>query len=1072
MTRLSLPLFPTLMPRLLTMFRLLPLVLATGSTGMLLAADAPAEAKMDPAGLEFFEKNVRPIFTERCYECHSKEKGVSKGGLIMDSRPGLLAGGDQGAAVVPGDLKKSLLIVAVHQTDPELSMPPRKSGAKLTDAQIATLEQWVKMGAPAPVGAGGAKLTGLSDKARSHWSFQPVRDVVVPTKLSNPAWCQNEIDAFVLAKLDEKGLKPSPAADGEALLRRLSYDLIGLPPTSVEVDAFSREYDLAQSRDAMSVRQGQPGRAVSAVVERTVDRLLASPHYGERWARHWLDTARYSDTKGLKRNGTIETFDASWTYRDYVIDAFNTDKPYDQFIIEQLAADRLPDLTKDDPRLAALGFITVGKRFQNADDTIDERIDATTKGFLGLTVACSRCHDHKFDPIPAADYYSLHGIFSSVIEPQQNPVIRDPLLIGKNAPTNAYRADYEKKLAELIDKTAVGYYKHLAGMQAAYHREFAPRILASMVGGFRSTAGFDILKKYDLGQSRELDPSFGGVLRADSPITGPLIRLKKLSPENFEKQAPAVLEAALADKKTPVNPLIADGLRGLKPKSIDEVALAYQAIFKKHHDKILAHVQLRSQPGRKGDKDDPALAQLAAFPWPLPNVEDISTVVLLERATESRDFCEPWQVPISATFVNNNKPAKYFHFAEINALDITHPGGPGTAMVITDVEKPRDSYVYIRGDRNKRGPVAPRQFLEVLAGPDRLPFYEGSGRRELALAIASRTNPLTGRVLVNRLWLHHFGAGIVTSPDDFGNMSEAPSHPELLDWMATTFVEGGWSMKKMHKRILTSATYRQSANPNTNEMLAKKSSVDPMKTDAANRYLWHANLRRLDFECIRDSMLQLSGKLDRALGGRAVNITDEPYSYRRTIYGFIDRDKLSEFQSQFDFADPNMANSVRGSTIVPQQALFFMNNPLAIEVARNVNARPEMAKATSDDERVTQLYRIMYQRSPTVQERQIAREFVMRIAGYIDEPAAPSAAKLDKVAKAKADKAARKKAAEAAIAATNAKGPAVPEVKLETSVQGGKIVNNTEKVDRKVPTNPWVMLAQSMVCSNEFVYLN
>ena len=1053
------------MNRHLNMLRFLPLLTALGSTAMLAAADAPAEVKMDPAGLEFFEKNVRPILAERCYECHSKEKGISKGGLIMDSRAGMLAGGDLGAAVVPGDLKKSLMIVAVHQTDPDLSMPPRKKGAKLSDAQIATLEQWIKMGAPAPIGAGATKLTGLSDKARSHWAFQPVREFPVPTKLSNPAWCQNEVDAFLLAKLDEKGLKPSPATDGESLLRRLSYDLIGLPPTSVEVDAFSREYDSALAMDNMAARKGQPGRAVAAVVERTVDRLLASPHYGERWARHWLDTARYSDTKGLKRNGTIETFEASWTYRDYVIDAFNTDKPYDQFIIEQLAADRLPDLAKDDPRLAALGFITVGKRFQNNDDTIDERIDATTKGFLGLTVACSRCHDHKFDPIPAADYYSLHGIFSSVIEPQQNPVIRDPLLIGKNAPTNAYRADYEKKLAELIRTTAGGYYKHLAGMQAAFHREFAPRALAAMSGGFRSTAGFDILKKFDLGDNRELGTSFAGTMaRPDHPITGPLVRLKKVSPENFEKQAPAIIEAALADKKNPVNPLVAEGLRGLKPKSLEEVAFAYQAIFKKQHDKIVAHIQLRSQPGRKGDKDDAAVAQLAAFPWPLPNVEDISTVSLLERVTESRDFCEAWQVPIASTFVNNNKPAKYFKFSDINALDITHPGGPGTAMVITDVEKPRDSYVYIRGDRNKRGPVAPRQFLEVLAGPDRLPFYEGSGRRELALAIASRTNPLTARVLVNRLWMHHFGVGIVTSSDDFGNMSEAPSHPELLDWMATTFVEGGWSIKKMHKKILLSAAYRQSANPNSNSLVAQKASVDPMKIDAANKLLWHANLRRLDFECIRDSMLLLSGKLDRALGGRAVNITDEPYSYRRTIYGFIDRDKLSEFQSQFDFADPNMANSTRGSTIVPQQALFFMNNPLAVEVARNVNARPEMAKATSDDERVTQLYRIMYQRSPTVQERQIAREFVSRIAGYIDEP--PASPKADKIARAKADKA-KAKAAAAAVATKSA-----PEVKIETSVQGGKIVNNTEKVDRKVPSNPWVMLAQSMVCSNEFVYLN
>ena len=286
------------MPSLSVSLRLLALVSVAG----LSAADAP-EPKMDPAGLEFFEKNIRPILTERCYECHSKEKGVSKGGLILDSRQGMLAGGDLGAAVVPGDLKKSLLVVAVHQGDPDISMPPRKAGAKLSTTQIGLIEQWIKMGAPAPAGAGGAKLTGLSDKARAHWAFQPVQTYAVPTKLSNPAWCQNEVDAFIMAKLDEKGLKPSPAADGEALLRRLSYDLIGLPPTSVEVDAFSRDYDAALAYDTMAVRKGQPVRAVASVVERTIDRLLASPHYGERWARHWLDTARYSDTKGLRRGG-------------------------------------------------------------------------------------------------------------------------------------------------------------------------------------------------------------------------------------------------------------------------------------------------------------------------------------------------------------------------------------------------------------------------------------------------------------------------------------------------------------------------------------------------------------------------------------------------------------------------------------------------------------------------------------------------------------------------------------------------------------------------------------------------
>ena len=1021
-----------------------------------------AEVKFDPAGLEFFEKNVRPILTDRCYKCHSVSEGVSKGGLLMDSRASMVAGGDQGPAVVPGDLKKSLLVVAIHQTDPELSMPPKKNGAKLTAPQIAILEKWIMMGAPAPAGAAVVKLTGLSQKARDHWAFKPVGEFSVPKKLSAPAWCQNEIDAFILSKLDEVGLKPSPSANGEALIRRVSYDLVGLPPSNAEGEIFAREYDAAVLRDNLSLRNGQPARAAAQVLERAVDKLLASPHYGERWGRHWLDTARYSDTKGLKKAGTIDRFENAWTYRDYVIEAFNSDKPYDQFIIEQLAADRLPDLTKDDARLAALGFITVGKRFQNNDDTIDERIDAMTKGFLGLTVACARCHDHKFDPIPAADYYSLHGIFSSIGEPLNEPVVKSAMTSGTRAVPSAVRLDFEKKMAALQDDNVRGYFSHITHVLKTVHAEFAGRALSNMAGGPRTTGGFDILERYKLTFNREVDASI--VVQTNSPITGPLARLKKVSEKNFAQEAPKVIAAALADPSSPVNPLIADALRNLKPKTIDEVALACQDVFKKNHDRILAHIQLRVTAGRRGDRDDPAIAQLAAYPWPLPNYEEINTTLQMALLCETRQFCEPWQAPPSASFVNNNKPAKYFRFEDISQLEITHPGGPGTAMVVSDTDKPRDSYVYIRGDKNKRGALAPRQFLEVLAGPERQPFYEGSGRRELALAIASRTNPLTSRVLVNRVWMHHFGAGIVTTADDFGNMSEKPLHPELLDWLATNFVDNGWSLKKLHKKILLSATYRQTANPSLNPLIVQKAQLDPTKFDSSNKYLWHANLRRLDFESIRDSMLSLTGKLDSAMGGRPVNITDEPYSYRRSIYGFIDREKLNELQTQFDFANPEMTNSARSSTIVPQQALFFMNNPLAIDVARSVAARPEMQKASSDGDRVVQLYKIMYQRSPTPAELKMAREFVARIAGYVDEPPNP---KTDKsVANTKATKKAAK-----ALAITAAK-VATGEVQVKTEVKGGTIQNVGEKVSRKQPISPWEMLAQSMVCSNEFVYLN
>ena len=1026
-------------------------------------ADAP---KFDAAGLEFYEKEVRPILADRCYKCHSAVESVSKGGLVMDSRSGLIAGGDQGPSVVPGNLKKSLMIVAIHQNDPELSMPPRKSGAKLPDAQIATLEKWVMMGAPAPTGPAAVKLTGLSQKARDHWAFKAISEPEVPTKLSNQLWGNNEIDAFILAKMDQVGLKPSPAADGEALIRRMTYDLHGLPPTNAEAEAFAREYDAATAHDVFAQRNGQPSQSATKVVERAIDRLLASPRYGERWARHWLDTARYSDTKGVRRGGADADVSASaWTYRDYVIDAFNSDKPYDQFIIEQLAADRLPDLAKDDPRLAALGFITVGKRFDNMDDTIDERIDTTTKAFMALTVACARCHDHKFDPIPAADYYSLHGIFSSTIEPLVEPAIR-----GTRSAPPAVRADFERQMKQLMDDNVKGYYKYNASLITILHREFGARALVSMAGGNRSEKGFDIEKKFKLAQEREVDGSL--MINGNSPITGPLARLRNLKDTEFEAKAPGIIAAALADKRLNVNPIIADALKNLKPKSLEEVTFAYQDVFQKNHDRILAHFQLRGTPGRRGEQDDKALAQLAAYPWPTPSYEDINTTPMMTVLVSGRTFCEPWQS--APSFRNGNIPTKYFKFDAINALELTHPGGPGTAMIVADSDKPHDTNVYIRGDRNKKGPVAPRQFLEILAGPERQPFYEGSGRRELAVSIASRTNPLTSRVMVNRIWMHHFGAGIVSSPDDFGNMSEKPTHPELLDWMSSFFMDNGWSMKKLHKKIMLSSAYRQSANPTVNPLVVQKGSVDPLKLDAGNKYIWRANLRRLDFESIRDSMLLLTGKMDTTLGGRPVNITDEPFSYRRSIYGYIRRENMSDLQSQFDFSDPDMANSRRGSTIVPQQALFFMNNALSIDVARSVVARPEVAKAGSDDERITQLYKIMYQRTPTPQERALAREFVKRIGSYLDEKPVAAAVKPDKAALA----AKRKAEGAAAIAAANKPlAPSTPMVQnasntAQTKVVGTEVENLGERVSRSKPLTPWEMFAQSMICSNEFVYVN
>jgi hypothetical protein len=1059
--------------------RYLPFLALLTAGPLLSAADEPSKE-----GLEFFEKNVRPILAEHCYECHSIEKGSSKGGLILDSRDGMLKGGDQGPAVVPGNVAKSLLLLAVHYGDPEIAMPPKKKGGKIADAKIAALEKWVKMGAPAPVGNGN-KLTGLTEKAKQHWAYQPLK-AVTPPEVKNKAWVKGPIDAFILAKLEAAGLVPNPAADPEALLRRMFYDLIGLPPTAEQVLAFTRAHDAAAAADAAAARRGTPANNVDAVVAKQVDFLLASPHYGERWGRHWLDTARYSDTRGLPVDQGKSLFEDyryayAWTYRDYVIDALNTDKPYDRFVIEQLAADKLPDIKPDDARLAALGFITIGKRFDNIDDTIDERIDTTTKAFLGLTVACSRCHDHKFDPIPAADYYSLHGIFASTIEPLQRPGIT----AGPQGA--ALKADFQKRLDQLQAESAAGYYKYFKDMRARYDREMAGRLVAATLKRGSIEWG-DVNEKYKLETPL---PDFEPMrIQVDSPITGPFARVAAIPAAVFEERAAAVLAAALNDPKNPVNPLIASALRGLKPKTIDDVALAYQKAYNDSKASILAHIDRCATPGRSSKQTPAAIAQMAAYPWPLPDVEDILENEECIALFDTRKFCADWQNRPVFGGQNNRKPLAYFRWAQINELRLSHPGAPREAMAIQDAANPRDSYVYLRGDKNKRGPTVPRRFLEALSQGERPAFTDGSGRLELAKAIVAKTNPIAPRVAMNRLWLKHFGEGLVLTPDDLGNMSVPPSHPELLDWLADDFTKNGWTLKRMHRQVMLSSAYRQDSNPNLNPLVARKGPVDPLKIDAANRLLWRGNLRRLDFESIRDSMILLTGKMSPTVGGQPANITDEPYSYRRSLYGYVDRLRLNDTLSQFDYADPDMANSKRGSTIVPQQALFFMNNPLSVEVARAVAARPDVVKAFSEDARINAMFMAIFQRRATSNEIRAARDFLdkqkaMAIAAARGTPAAGSAktsntgssrtsakASTGKDAKAGTPTAAQMAAAKKAVPATK-KVEAPDDMMMSVSTGGAEgILQNVGETIPRNPLTPIELLAHTLLLSNEFVYVN
>lgn len=976
---------------------------------MLFALANFSMAAEDREGLVFFENNIRPILAKHCYDCHSSEKGISKGGLTLDTRAGWEMGGDSGPTIVAGKVEESLLIKAVRYTDADLAMPPKKKGGKLPAADIAKLEQWVAMGAPDPRDGEVKKLTGMTLEARQHWAFQPLKKPEFPA-VKHQQWPRTDVDRFILTKLEAAGLEPSGPADPDALLRRLFYNLWGLPPTTEQVEHFTREWQAAKGDTT----------AQDEALERVVDYLLRSPHYGERWGRHWLDSARYSDTRGLVSNGGKYRYEDyryayAWTYRDYVITSFNDDKPYDQFIREQLAADQLPDIKPNDARLAALGFLTVGKKFENPNDVIDEQIDTTTRAFLGLTVSCVRCHDHKFDPIPIADYYSLHGIFASIEESYIKPT-----LPARNG--NAAAVDYRAKLIALEKQNREHYYEVVQGLLDIFQKQLEARVVLHgwiAAHGHESPQAFEVKKRYGIKHEPELD--FQITLNTKDPVWGPfnaLARMAKIQPQEFAKLAPAALKKSLADPK--INALVAKALVSLQPQSLDEVGLAYARMIAPH----LPQMQevLKSRRAGQPDSAEPAVVQLASSIWPIPPAADIATTEQLMASYQRLRL--------------TGLTARSFLFSQINELRLTHPGAPGAAMVVQDIAKPRDSCVFIRGDEQKRGPVVPRQFLECISMGKRQPYRQGSGRLDLANDIASATNPLTARTIVNRVWMHHFGEGLVNTPDDLGNMSEMPSHPELLDFLAARFVESGWSLKKLHKLILLSATYRQDANPNANRR------VDvARKIDAGNRLLWHANLRRLDFEGIRDSLLLLTGKLDPTIGGQPVNITDEPFSYRRSIYGYVDRLFLSDLPTQFDFADPMQTNSRRISTIVPQQALFFLNNPLVIEVSRSVVARSEVSRAPTDVEKITALHRIIFQRTPTAEEVQQAQTFLAR-AAVMPPLAAPKQ--------------------------TKPKKQAAPGSRDEKTAS---LQNEGEPVAR-APLAPLELLVQAMICSNEFVYVN
>jgi hypothetical protein len=736
------------------------------------------------SGVEFFEKRVRPVLVERCYECHSTAK-KAKGGLLLDTRNGLLKGGDSGPAIIPGKPDESLFIKAVRYASDDLQMPPRH---RLEATDIKFLEQWVAMGAPDPR-TGDAPQSAAN--ASSHWSFRAPRQKAVPQP-ANHRWAANDIDRFVLAKLEERGLRPNPQAGRRTLIRRATFDLIGLPPTPEEVDAFESDH--------------APG-----AFERVVDRLLSSPHYGERWGRHWLDVARYADTAGDSSDYPVPQ---AYRYRNYVIKSFNDDKPYHQFLSEQIAGDLLPARSAEHKRelITATGFIAIARRFSVESAramhlTIEDTLDTIGRATLGLSLSCARCHDHKFDPVSMRDYYALYGIFSSTRYP--------------------YAGSEEKK-------------KQMDFVPLYSEAESASRHLSEK-------------ERY-----QELDAA--------------VIELQRRS--------------ALLEKE------------GLKDRDLQR--------------------------------------QLA-------------------RTREERDAL------LSRTLL----------------LDTAYAVAEGKAA---------DARIHLRGEPHSQGDQVRRGFLQILGG-QQLPVEEqGSGRLQLAQWLTDPANPLTARIMVNRIWQHHFGKGLVATASDFGTRGAPPTHPELLDHLALRFIESGWSIKAMHKLIMISRTYQQASADEPRNLL-----VDP-----SNDLLWKFNRRRLDAEAIRDSLLAVSGALQRADGEQHPFPPPNQWDYTqhhqftavyetslRSIYLMQQRIRRHPFMATFDGADPNASTAERPVTTTPLQALFALNDNFVHEQAQRF-AKRLIAEGDQPAAFVQRAYQLSYGRKPSQDELRGALAFVRETARRLD----------------------------------------------------------------------------------------
>ncbi|MBL9137685.1 MAG: DUF1553 domain-containing protein [Verrucomicrobiales bacterium] len=767
------------------------------------------------------------------------------------------------------------------------------------------------------------------EAAKNHWAYQAIRRPSVPAVRSSVR-VASPIDAFLLARLEATGLTFSPPAAPRVLLRRVYFDLIGLPPTYDEIRRF----------------EADPSPAAYA---RLVDELLASPRYGERWGRHWLDVARYADTKDLVLlygRDAVRPF--AYTYRDYVVRAFNEDLAFPDFISDQLAADlagpQLPPW-----RLAGLGFLTLGRLFDNnPHDQIDDQIDTVSRGLLGLTVACARCHDHKYDAVTMDDYYGLYGVFASTERPYVLPLIEDPAQVPGGPEFEVALAKARRELEDHID--------------AEFHK--LTEILRGRIGDYlvrAVTTAPDLTETTQFALSltpEDFRPSLMQRTRRflqarvvpDDPVFGPWARLFALPEDGLAREAGDVL--ARLGTQGIFNRKVLEALQGAVLSNRAEVARVYGA--------LLTNAYAAGKPAtnsttlmKAADPETLALYEIVAGP---------DSPVGFPRRDTPNHMSRPDKDRYGGLVLNLDKIAAHATNAP-----------PARAMVVQELPQPVDPRIFVRGSPSRPGASVPRSSLRVLHGGGVRPLGEGSGRLELARDIASADNPLTPRVMVNRMWMHHFGEPLVASPADFGTRSERPTHPELLDWLASEFVEGGGRWKRMHRQMVLSSAYRQSGRgARADDPLV----AEGLRRDPDNRWLWHFPRRRLDFEVMRDTQLHVAGRLDLSMGGRPVDVAGDAGNRRRTLYGLVDRQNLPGLYRSFDFAMPDQCAERRPRTMVPQQALFAMNSAFVMEQAVALAGLPEIATVTDTALGVDALFQRILSRSATAHEVARATAFL------------------------------------------------------------------------------------------------